>query len=225
MPPTEMRPEVGSSRPEQQRRDRALAGAALADQRHRLARRELQVQPVEHGLRARRIGEGDPLEPDGARAGLGASRAPAAGTAGASSSANIRSATASPSALAWYSAPRRRNGRYSSGASTMHGQPGLEAEDAADEPHAGRDRDERDPERRRELQHGARQEADAQRLHGRRAIALADLGQRGHLVVRPGRTRAASAGPARRRESGSRAAAAPASARAFAARCSGRSAT
>ena len=56
---------------------------------------------------------------------------------------------------------------------------------AADEAHPRRDRDERHPEGRRQLQHGARQEADAQRRHRRRPIALADRGQRRELVVGP----------------------------------------
>ncbi len=50
-----------------------------------------------------------------------------------------------------------------------HGQAGLEREAAVDEPHAGRHRDQRDPERRRQLEHRAGQEADPQRLHRRRA--------------------------------------------------------
>ncbi len=55
----------------------------------------------------------------GTAAGLGGAPAPPGPlSAGASSSEKIRSATAAPSALAWYSAPSRRTGRYSSGAST-----------------------------------------------------------------------------------------------------------
>ena len=53
----------------------------------------------------------------------------------------------------------------------------LEPERAADEPHADGDRDERDAERGRQLQHGAGQEADAQRAHRRAPVAVADLGQ------------------------------------------------
>ena len=76
-------------------------------------------KPVEHQPRARGVGERHALEPDGCvRRARRQPGPPGRHRAGASSSANIRSATASPSALAWYSAPSRRNGRYSSGAST-----------------------------------------------------------------------------------------------------------
>jgi hypothetical protein len=56
------------------------------------------------------------------------------------------------------------------------GQPGLEAETPAIEAHADRDCDERDAERRRQLEHRAREEADSQRRHRRPAVALPDLG-------------------------------------------------
>ena len=78
-----------------------------------------------------------------------------------------RSATASPSALAWYSAPSRRNGRYSSGASTSTVSPAWSAKAAVDQAHPGGHGDQRDPERRRQLEHRARQEADPERLHRR----------------------------------------------------------
>ena len=100
--------------------------------------------------------------PTGARAGLGASRAPPAATAaGASSSANIRSATASPSALAWYSAPSRRNGRYSSGASTITASPASRPRLPSTSRTPAVDRDQRHAERRRQLEHRPGQEADA----------------------------------------------------------------
>ena len=105
---------------EQQRRHGALAGAALPDERDGLAGRQLEVEPVEDAGRGapdrrRRRAPGAPAPPRGSATGRGP---PARAAAGASSSASIRSATARPSALAWYSAPSRRRGRYSSGAST-----------------------------------------------------------------------------------------------------------
>ena len=139
--------------------------------------RELEVEPVEHERRAapgRRTTT--LLEPHAAppRGSARRRRRPRAAAAGASSSASIRSATARPSALAWYSAPSRRSGRYSSGASTSTVRPACEPEAAVDQPHADRHRDERDAERRRQLEHRPRQEADAQRPHRRAAVALAD---------------------------------------------------
>ena len=58
------------------------------------------------------------------------------------------------------------------------GQPGLQPEPAVVEPDADRDGDERDAERRGQLQHGPREEADPQRAHRRLAVALADVGDR-----------------------------------------------
>ena len=69
---------------EQQARDRALAGAALADERDRLARDELEVEAVEHEPRPRRVGERHALEahrraaPATARRALRRRRPPAA---------------------------------------------------------------------------------------------------------------------------------------------------
>ena len=95
----------------------------------------------------------------------------------------MRSATASPSALAWYSAPRRRNGRYSSGAEHDHHESRLQAEVAADEAHARGHRHQRHAERRGQLEHRSRQEADPQRLHRGRPVALADRGEDRDLVA------------------------------------------
>ena len=64
-----------------------------------------------------------------------------------------------------------------------HRQPGLQPEPAADEAHADGDRDERDAERRRQLQHRARQEADAQRPHRRAPVAVADRRKRRRLLA------------------------------------------
>ena len=71
------------------------------------------------------------------------------------------------------------------GGEQQHRQPGLQPEPAVVEPHADGDRDERDPQRRRKLQHGAREEADTQRAHGRAAIPLADFGDRRGLRLAP----------------------------------------
>ena len=56
-----------------------------------------------------------------------------------------------------------------------HGQRGLEAEVALGEADPDHDRNERDPERRRELQHGSREEGGAERPHRRAAVGVADL--------------------------------------------------
>ena len=95
------------------------------------------------------------------------------------------SATASPSALAWYSAPSRRSGRYSSGASTRTVRPGLQAEPAAHEADTDRDRDQRHAQGRGQLEDGAGQEGDPERPHRRPPIALADVRERRRLSPGP----------------------------------------
>ncbi len=59
-----------------------------------------------------------------------------------------------------------------------HGQRRLEADAARREPHADDDGDERDPERRGELEHRAGEERDPQRAHRRPAVLVAHLGDR-----------------------------------------------
>ncbi len=179
-PPTVMRPAGRLGEPQQQRGERALARAARPDERDRLAGRELEVDAVEHRAAVGRVGERDALEPDGAvaRARRGASRSPARPPAAPRAGRAAAPATAMPSALAWNCAPRLRSGRYSSGASTSTVSAGLEADAAVDEPDADRDRDERDPERRRQLEHGAREERDPERAHRRAAVLVADARDR-----------------------------------------------
>ena len=55
-----------------------------------------------------------------------------------------------------------------------HRQRRLEADVPVDEPHADRDRNERDPERRGQLEHRARQERDAERAHRRAPVLVGD---------------------------------------------------
>ena len=55
-----------------------------------------------------------------------------------------------------------------------HGQTGPESEVAVDEADADCDRDERDADRRRQLEHRAGEEGDSKRPHRRRPVALAD---------------------------------------------------
>ena len=64
-PPTVTRPAVGLGEPEEQARDGALAGAALPDEREGLARKELEVEFVEHEPGARGIRERHAFEADG----------------------------------------------------------------------------------------------------------------------------------------------------------------
>ena len=56
-----------------------------------------------------------------------------------------------------------------------HRERGLEADVAVDEPHADGDRDQRDADRRGQLEHRAGEERDPQRPHRRAAVLVADL--------------------------------------------------
>ena len=67
-----------------------------------------------------------------------------------------------------------------------HGETGLEPDAAVDETHADGDRDERDAERRRQLEHRARQEAHPQRRHRRLPVAVAHLLDRRGLLASRG---------------------------------------
>ena len=120
--------------------------------------RELEVDAVEHERRPRRVGERDALEAARRRApGSAATRAPPAPTAGgASSRSSIRSATASAVGARVELRAELAQRQVELGREHEHRQRRLEAEPAADEPHADRDRDERDAERRRQLEHRAR---------------------------------------------------------------------
>ena len=64
-----------------------------------------------------------------------------------------------------------------------HGQPGLEADPAVHEPHADGHGDERDAERRSQLEHRPGEEARAKRLHRRAPVALAHVRDRGRLLA------------------------------------------
>ena len=153
-----------------------LPAPLVADERDRLAGQELEVEPVEDERRAARDTRTRRPRAERARSGR-AQRRPAVPPISPRRRApraapSIRSATASPSALAWNCAPSWR-AAVQLGREHEHGQPGLEPEAAADEPHADRDRDERDAERGGQLEHRAREEADAQRAHRGAPVALA----------------------------------------------------
>ena len=64
-----------------------------------------------------------------------------------------------------------------------NGQRGLEPDAAVGEAHADGDGDERDPERRGQLEHGPREERHAQGPHRRAAVLLARLRDRRNLSV------------------------------------------
>ena len=90
----------------------------------------------------------------------------------------MRSAAATPSALAWNCAAALRSGAYSSGASTRIVSAGAKPDAAAVEADADLDGDDRRAERRRELEHERREEGDPQRAHRLAPVGLARLGER-----------------------------------------------
>ena len=173
--------------PEEQRGDRALAAPARADERHRLAGRELEVDRVEHELRPRRIHERDSLEPN--------RRVPRArrhlpGTDGGrrrlleqlEEALRDREPVGARVELGREVPQRQVELRRKH----EDGEARLEAETPFDEANADGHRDERDPERRRELQHGPREKRDAERAHRRAAVLVADPLQSAPSAPRPG---------------------------------------
>ena len=165
---------------EEEARDGALSGSALPDERDRLAGRELEVEPVENEPGSRRDTRTTrPRAAPSASAGLGGTLVPWLRTAGGrveqledppGGREPVGAGVELRAELAERQVELRREDE--------HRQPGPEAEAPVDEPHADRDRDERDAERRRQLEHRSRQEADAQRRHRLCPVALADLGDR-----------------------------------------------
>ena len=167
---------------EQERRHGALAGAALADERHRLAGRQLEVEPVEDETGARRVGEGDVLQAHRRRRGARDRPRPSPASRGRRVEQRehpVGDRQAVGARVVLRAQPAQRQVQL--GCEHEHGQPGLEAEPAAGQPHADRHRHERDAEGRGQLEHRPRQEREAQRPHRRAAVALADLGDAGRL--------------------------------------------
>ena len=147
------------------------------DERHRLAGRELEVDRVEHDALPRRVGEGDSLEPDRNVARARRRRAAPRGAGCRRLLEQIEEALGDGEAVGARvvlggEVPQRQ---VELGREHEHRQPGLEAEPAVDQADADRHRDERDPERRRELEHGPGEERDAERAHRRPAVLVADL--------------------------------------------------
>ena len=161
--------------PEEQRGDRALAAPARADERHRLAGRELEIDRVEHELRPRRIHERDSLEP---HRRVSRARRHLPGTDGGrrrlleqlEEALRDREPVGARVELGREVPQRQVELRRKH----EDGEARLEAETPFDEANADGHRDERDPERRRELQHGPREKRDAERAHRRAAVLVAD---------------------------------------------------
>ena len=145
---------------EQQRRHGALAGAALPDERDGLAGRQLEVEPVEDGAGARRVGEGDALQAHrrrrGARGGPRPSRA-RRGRRVEQPEHPVGDGQAVGARVVLRAQPAQ--GQVELGREHEHRQSGLEAEPAVGQPHADRHRDERDAEGGGQLEHRPREEA------------------------------------------------------------------
>ena len=161
---------------EEQARDGRLARSARPDQRDRLAGMELEVErrrargPAATGRRTRRASNRT-----GASSGLGATsfRAPCA-AGGLVEQLHHPLRDRDPVGARVELRRELPHGEVELRREDEHRQRSLEAEAAVDEPHAGRDGDERDAQRRGQLEHRAREERDAQRADRRPSVALAD---------------------------------------------------
>ncbi len=167
----------GVDETKEERDDRALAAPARPDERDRLAGHELEVDRVEHGSRPSRVGEGDSLE-----AHRHLERARRRGSPGAARGGRrlleqleetLRDGQAVGARVVLGREIAQREVEL--GREHEHREACLEAETASDQADADCHRDERDPERRSKLEHGAREERDAQRPHRRAAVLVARM--------------------------------------------------
>ena len=160
---------------EQERGGGALAAAALADERDRLARLELEVDGLEHGDLPGRIGEGDALEPD--RRAARARRMPGPGRDRRRllDQAEQPLGDGEPVGARVVPGGEIPQRQVELRREHEHRQRGLEPDVAVDEAHAHRDRDERDAERRGELEHRPGEERDPERPHRGPPVVVAHL--------------------------------------------------
>ena len=225
-PPTRMRPPVGSSMPSRSAAT-VLFPAPLSPTSATVSPGDSsRSSPSSTGPGTGRVGERHVLEPDGGECGARShQRSAVHGRCGRVEQREHPLRHRQPVRAGVELRPQPPQRQVQLGRQDDHGQPGLEPEAAVHEPHPGRHGDERDAERGRQLEHRPGQEADAQGLHGRRAIALADLADDARLILgaaeRPQRRQA----PYHVEEMRGQPRAARTTARASAARCSARSAT
>ena len=171
--PTVIRPLVGDSSPSSIAATVLLPAPLSPTSGHELAGRQLEVEPIEHRDRTGRVRERDSLEPH--LRGRGARREPR--TAGADRGRGVEQLEhplghGQPVRARVVLGAEPAIRQIQLGREDDHGQPRLQPEAAADEPDAGRDRDQRHADSRRQLEHGARQEADPKGFHRRLAVAL-----------------------------------------------------
>ena len=166
-------PVAGLRQPQQQARDRALSAAAGADQRDRLSGRQLEPDLLERRPAGPRIAEADPVEADG---GCGRDRQRRGEGCG-----RRRGRVQQPPGHRHPVRPCVELGRQVAqrqvqlGRQQQHRQRRLESDVTVHQPHSHGDRDQRHSQRGRQIEHRAGQKGKAQRLHGRLAVALADL--------------------------------------------------
>ena len=163
----------GLEQPEEEAGERALAGAARSDEDDRLARVELEVDRVEHSALASRIRERHTLEADGletwARRRLGAPARALVPSCEVEETARDGEPVRAGVELRGEASQRQ----VELGSQHEDRERRLEPDAALHEPHADGHRDERDAERRCELQDRARQERQPQRAHRGPAVLVA----------------------------------------------------
>ena len=204
---------------QQQARHCALAGAARPDQGGRLARRQLEIDVLEHRARTRRVGERDALEEH--RRAVRARRLDAPRGRGLrlldERQQPVRHGEPVGARVVLRAQGAQR--QVDLGGEDQHGQSRLQGEVPADQAQADRDRDERHAEGRGEVEDSAGQERHPQRPERGAPVLVAALRDGLGLAGRAVERRAASAGRARRRRTTRRARSARASAGACAAPC------
>ena len=142
--------------------DRALSGPARADERDRLSGGQLEVEALEHEPRARRVAEGHPFEPDrSAGRARRLERTPGVDRGGGIEKPEDAIGDGEPVGARVILRAQLPKRQVELRGEDEDGQPRLQPDSPVDEPDSDGDRDQRHPERRGQLEHGARQEADA----------------------------------------------------------------
>ena len=168
-------PGVEAAQPEQQRGHGRLAAARAADQGDDLAAADLQTDAVEQAIVAPGIGQADALERDALPGGR---RRRAAAARLARQVDQVEDALGGGQAVGAgvELGGQGTDGHVELGGEEQHGQRGAQRDRARNEAQAECHRDQGRRQRGGQVEYRARQEGDAEGLHGRAPVLLADRG-------------------------------------------------
>ena len=179
-------PALRVGQPQQQVGDGALPHAARADERHHFSRPKLELETVEHRLRASRVAERDTLEPHDLDRRVGSCERSLV-THGRRRLQQPEDSVGDrePICARVVFGPEPPQRKVQLGGEHEDGEACLQAEPAAHEADTDRHRDQGHAQGRGQLEDGAGQEGDPERPHRRPPIALADVCERRRLSPGP----------------------------------------